>query len=208
MRRFVLAISLLVLLTLPFGCVSIRYPQAIARSLERGPEDFLCKAVVGPQSDGAFVVATTQVVAPAGKSVTFPGRPTDLALSPDGKVLAVKTTGRAGVDSPGADIVFLDMARQEVIQFLELTKGDNNFCGIAWSRDGQTLWTTDAESCLRSACRQENGARSQVQLGNECNGTFAWRDTVTLPGPNGKGASAPGGLHIDEARGRIYVALS
>ena len=195
MRRFVLAISLLALLTLPFGCVSTRYSQAIARSLELGPEDFLCKAVVGPQNDGAFVVATTQIVAPAGKSVTFPGRPTDLALSPDGKVLAVKTTGRSVVDSPGADIVFLDMARQEVIQFLELTKGDNSFCGIAWSRDGQTLWTTDADGCLRSAYRQENGA-------------FAWRDAITLPGPNGKGKSAPGGVCIDETRRRVYVTLS
>jgi YVTN family beta-propeller protein len=195
MRHFTLTTLMLLLLNLSFGCVSTPYSQAIGRSLARGPEDFLRKAVVGPQSDGAYVVATTQVVTPAGKSVTFPGRPTDLALSPDGKILAIKTTGRAVADSPGADIVFMDMARQEVIQLLQMAKGSNNFCGIAWSGDGKTLWTTDAEGCLRSACRQEDG-------------TFTWRDAITLPGPNGKGPSAPGGVYIDETRGRVYVTLS
>ncbi len=64
----------------------------IERAVARGPQDFLRQAVVGPQGDGTYVVATTQIVSPAGQSVVFRGRPTDLALHPDGNLLAVKSS--------------------------------------------------------------------------------------------------------------------
>ncbi len=195
MRKALLLLSSIVCAVLVAGCVSTAYSRALSRSIARGPEDFLCKAVVGPQSDGTFVVATTQVVSPAGESLEFPGRPTDLALSPEGRTLAIKTTGRSTPDAPDADIVFIDMQRRKVQQMLQVPRGDNNFCGIAWSSDGGTLWTTDAKGNLRPACRQADG-------------TFGWRDPIALPGPDGKGDSAPGGLCLDEARGRIYVTLS
>jgi len=195
MRTIPLPIPLILFVAVCSGCASTPYARSVARSLENGPCDFLQKAVVGPQSDGTFVVATTQAISPAGKSVTFPGRPTDLALSPDGKTLAVKTTGRSTATSRNADIVFIDMARQEVGQMLELPSGENNYCGIAWASDSRTLWTTDAAGCLRSACRREDG-------------TMEWRDAISLPGPDGKGASAPGGLCLDEEQGRVYVVLS
>lgn len=44
---------------------------------------------VGPQADGRIVVPTNQVLEPAGEQLLFGGRPTDLALSPDGKRLAI-----------------------------------------------------------------------------------------------------------------------
>ncbi len=187
----------LVFLTVPFAFteVSDSYEAAIARSCETKPQDFLRKAVVGPQGDGTYVVATTQIIAPAGTSVTFPGRPTDLDISPDGKTLAVKTTGRSTAAAKNADIIFIDMATRKIRQMLELPSGDNNFCGIAWSRDGRTLWTTDATNCMRSASPGTDGK-------------MEWRDAIALPGTGGTDPSAPGGLCLDEARGRIYVALS
>ena len=76
MYRIILVIGVALCAALPLGCATTPYARVIARSLnERSPEDFLEKAVVGPRGDGAFVVATTQVIEPAGKSVTFPGRP-------------------------------------------------------------------------------------------------------------------------------------
>ncbi len=195
MHRIPLLISLFFAATLASNVVSEVYNQSIARSLEAGPQDFLRKAVVGPQGDGTFVVATTQVIAPAGTSVTFPGRPTDLAVSPDGKTLAVKTTGRSTASAKNADIIFIDIASRKIRQMLELPSGDNNFCGIAWSGDGQTLWTTDATNCLRSASPGDDGK-------------MQWKDAVALPGTSGTNPSAPGGLCLDEARGRIYVTLS
>lgn len=195
MRLFPMLMSTLVVVIVISACGYDSYDRTITRSVASGPEDFLRKAVVGPQDDGTFVVATTQAIAPAGTSVAFPGRPTDLAVSPDGSTLAVKTTGRSSVSAKHADIVFFDVASREIRQMLELPSGDNNFCGIAWSRDGKTLWTTDATNCLRSACSDENGEMN-------------WRDAVVLPGTSGKNPSAPGGFCLDEARGRIYVSLS
>src|SRR5579862_7509050 len=45
---------------------------------------------VGLQPDGRVVVPTNQILNPAGLHVTFPGRPVDLALTPDGQTLVIK----------------------------------------------------------------------------------------------------------------------
>jgi len=177
------------------GCVSSPYWRSIERAIETAPEDFLAKAVVGPQGDGTYVVATTQVIEPAGESTEFPGRPTDIALSPDESVLVLKTTGRSTMTGAGGDLVFIDMASKTVRQLLEMPKGDNNFCGLEWSSDGQAVWATDAAGVLRCARRGADGA-------------FAWAGAIALPGPGGTGDSAPGGLLLDEPNGLIYVALS
>ena len=58
----------------------------------------------------SHVVATTQIVDPAGETVEFPGRRTDPALSPDETLLAVKTTGCSSLTPGLGDIVFIDMA--------------------------------------------------------------------------------------------------
>ena len=177
------------------GCVSSPYSRGVERAIEKAPGDFLAKAVVGPQGDGTYVVATTQIVAPAGESIEFPGRPTDIALSPDESVLVLKTTGRSTMTGAGADLVFIDMASRVVRQLLEMPKGENNFCGLAWTSDGQAVWATDAAGGLR--CAKKGG-----------DGAFAWAGQIALPGPGGKGDSAPGGLLLDESHGIIYVALS
>jgi YVTN family beta-propeller protein len=179
---------------LPLVCFSEPYSRGIARSLARGPDDFLAKAVLGPQGDGTYVVATTQIVKPAGETVQFPGRPTDLALSPDGTTLSVKTTG--GTYSPGlGDVLFIDTVTREIRQTLTFPSGGNTFCGLAWSGDGQTLWTTDSDGVL-------HGAKVQTD------GTFAWAHAIQLPGPKSKRNSAPGGLALDESSGLAYVTLS
>src|SRR5665213_3419460 len=45
---------------------------------------------VGPQPDGSILVPSNQLIRPAGFQVNIHGRPVDLALSPDGKLLFVK----------------------------------------------------------------------------------------------------------------------
>src|SRR5438067_1290066 len=66
---------------------------------------------VGLQPDGRVVVPTNQVLKPAGKNVTFPGRPVDLAWTEDGSTLVVKNM---------RDLVFLDPATGAVRQKLAL----------------------------------------------------------------------------------------
>jgi len=169
------------------GCVTgIHHPPGIQEALNRGPETFLDKVVVGPQDDGTYVVATTQRIAPTGETILFPGRPVDLALSPDGSLLAVKNKN---------DVTFISMATREIRQTLRLPSDGNSFCGIAWSRDGRTLWNTATEHFLRGATQQPDGS-------------FAWTIEVMLPGPDGGKNSSPGGFALDEDAGLAYVTLS
>ena len=46
--------------------------------------------VVGEVSAGRVVVPTNQVLTPAGRLLTFPGRPTDLAMLEDQRTVVVK----------------------------------------------------------------------------------------------------------------------
>ncbi len=168
------------------GCATVYRPAGIQEALNRGPETFLDKVVVGPQDDGTYVVGTAQLVDPAGETLLFPGRPVDLAVSPDGSLLAVKNKN---------DIVFIGMATREIRQTLRLPSDGNSFCGIAWSRDGRTVWNSATERYLRGATQGPDG-------------TFAWTAEIVLPGPGDGKNSSPGGLALDEDDGLAYVTLS
>jgi len=176
-----------------------------AAAQKKGEDRFEKKSVVGRQSDGTYVVPTSQVIDPAGTNVTFPGRPMDLALSPDESLLAVKNL---------KDIVFFDVAAQSIRQDLQLPGGGNSYAGIAWSDGGKKLWVTDTRGYLRAAKM-------------DATGVFAWSEEILLPSkflPDGqyaseneilekysraaKGRQYPGGFAIDEARGLIYVTLN
>src|SRR6516165_9049609 len=67
------------------------------------------RLAVGVQKDGRIVVPTNQVLSPAGKQVTFPGRPVDLALADQGKTLVAKNM---------RSLVFIDVATAAVKQTL------------------------------------------------------------------------------------------
>jgi YVTN family beta-propeller protein len=176
----------LILIFFAAGCVSIQHSRGVDRAFRGGPEDFLEKAVVGPQGDGTYVVPTTQRINPAGDTLLFPGRPVGLALSPDGTTMAVKNM---------KDILLVDPAARSIVQTLPLPKDGASFCGIAWSGDGSTVWTTSSKRYLHCAERDKDGF-------------FQWTGQVDLPGPKNRDNSAPGGLALDESRGKIYVTLS
>src|SRR4051794_19356780 len=75
--------------------------------------DEIDRLKVGVQPDGRVVVPTNQVLRPAGKQVTFPGRPVDLAWADDGRTLVVKNR---------TDLVFVDAAAGTIKQTLALPK--------------------------------------------------------------------------------------
>lgn len=167
------------------GCATVSPPAGIDSALKRGPDAFLVKAAVGPHDDGTYVVPTTQRIQPAGEQILFPGRPVDLAFSPDGALLAIKGKN---------DVILLDTASRSIKQTLKIPRDGNSFCGLAWSADG-TVWNSATEQYLRGAVKQSDGS-------------FAWKIEVVLPGPAGDKNSSPGGIAIDDAHGKLYVALS
>src|SRR5947208_1074901 len=76
------------------------------------PADERDRLKVGLQPDGRIVVPTNQILQPAGKQVTFPGRPVDLLLIEDGKTLVAKNM---------KNLVFIDAATGAGKQTLPLS---------------------------------------------------------------------------------------
>src|SRR4051812_25799238 len=90
--------------------------------IKSAKDKFEKKSLVGKQEDGSYVVPTSQIINPAGITITFPGRPIDLALNPKESILAVKNMD---------NIVFFDAASQAIMQTLSIPDdGGNTFTGI------------------------------------------------------------------------------
>ena len=89
---------------------------------------------VGRREGNKVVVPSNQVLEPAGRLVTFGGRPTDLALSPGGEFLAVLSMREVLVLSPRTGKI-LSRARF----------GGGSYAGILFDRKGRTIFA----SCIR-----------------------------------------------------------
>jgi len=188
-KRLMKSIAAILLLGLSFlfSCNSIKNKVEYNHQITEAPDLFNHRALVGPQEDGSHVVATSQIINPAGNTVVFPGRPTDLALNNSETILAVKNM---------SDLTFFDVNGQTIKQTLKLPKGGNTFAGIAWSSNDSIVWTSDTEGVLRSAILGENG--------------FIWHNEIALKGPENEdnNRSYPGGFAIDEDQDLIYITLS
>ncbi len=91
--------------------------------------------VVGLQRNGSYLVPTGQILRPVGKQLQFDGRPVDMALSPNGKTLALLLpTG----------IRLVDVAKGAFVG--DLNRSRHNFAGIAWSHDGTRLFSSATAS--------------------------------------------------------------
>ena len=141
---------------------------------------------VGPLADGGRMLATGQAIHPAGRMVTFAGRPVDLALAPDGRTLYVK-------DSRG--IVVIDAHAWKVRQELAFPSGGSSMHGIVVSRDGSRVYATTAQNLLCEATVGQDG-------------TAAWTRQFVLHGPQGAGDADPCGLALSPKETRVYVCLS
>jgi YVTN family beta-propeller protein len=141
---------------------------------------------VGPQADGSILVPSNQLLRPAGFQVYFPGRPVDLALSPDKELLAVKNRGS------------LDLIRirdRTILQSLAYNESGSSFTGLAFSKDGHKLFVTDAKNQVHVAELDEN-----LML--------HWTSPITLPSPAIGGYTVPGGFALNEQQSVIYVTLN
>ncbi|HEY7309162.1 MAG TPA: alkaline phosphatase family protein, partial [Gemmataceae bacterium] len=123
---------------------------------------------VGVQPDGRIVVPTNQILKPAGKQITFPGRPVDLALMNDGRTLVVKNK---------SDLIFLDTATAKIEQTLKSPVGFSTVGLVV--RDG-TVYVSDSAKHVRAARRQK--------------GKFAWLPEIELVKPKVGGDAYPTGL--------------
>ncbi len=106
---------------------------------------------VGPQPDGRIITPTNQVLRPAGRQVTFPGRPVDLALAEDGAVLVVKNM---------RDLVFIDLAAAKIKQTLTIPKAGFGVVGLMVR--GDRVYVGDNGDTVRTGAAE---GRRDIRLG-------------------------------------------
>ena len=140
---------------------------------------------VGMQADGSILVPTNQLLRPAGYQIQFSGRPVDLALSPNGKWLAV------------LNINSLDLIRvsdRSKIQSLKIKKG-GSFNGITFSKDGKKIYVSQARDFVMVA-----------ELGKD--NVLTWANQIEFSKPKIGGHPVPGGMVLDKENETLYVTLN
>jgi YVTN family beta-propeller protein len=106
---------------------------------------------VGEQPDDRIVVPTNQILQPAGRQITFPGRPVDLALVEDGRVLVVKND---------RSLNFIDLATGKVrqtIAFLPIGDPKPGFSVVGLAVHGGRIYASDAQGQVRVIERLRDG---------------------------------------------------
>ena len=138
---------------------------------------------VGDEVDGRIVVPTNQVLSPLGRQVAFTGRPTDVALSPDGRWLAVLNRH---------DALIINVENGEIVS--QASHEGGSYKGIVFTPDGRQLLM----SCIR-------GYLEVFAVSEE--GKLEKQDRISLPGVRDDNA-LPSGLAIDANGKSLWVALN
>jgi YVTN family beta-propeller protein len=132
---------------------------------------------VGVQPDGRVVVPTNQILRPAGRQITFPGRPVDLAFADDGKSLVVKCN---------RSLEFIDVVTGQVKQTLALPQTGDPRPGFSVVglvvHDGR-IYASDAQGHVRVARRDRNGS-------------YAFDTSIDMIRPRVGGLAHPAGMAL------------
>jgi YVTN family beta-propeller protein len=140
---------------------------------------------VGRTTDGSYLVPTTQLIQPAGETLTFGGRAIDLALSPDSKTLFVKY---------GQGILIVDAETWKIRDQISVGEG-GSIHGITVRRDGSRVYVTGNYNMLW------DGEISST-------GTVTFTRKINLPGPGGRSYSNPCGVGLSPDQKTAFVCLS
>ena len=155
--------------------VSVAFVAAVLAEPVRGDDE--TSISVGLHKDGSIVVPTNQILNPAGKQITFPGRPVDLAFAEDGRVLVIKNMD---------DLVFLDAASGVIRQILPVPAADKKkdppgFSVVGLQVRGEFVYATGAPRHVRVARRAANGK-------------YAWTESRLLAAPRDGGEADAAGV--------------
>ncbi len=114
------------------GWVGVLLLALLGALIAAGPAHLPPGTRVGELDGGRLLAPTGQLLLTesAAATIPIPGRPVDLALSPDGKLLAV--LHNLGVD-------FVDTSSQGILR--RVLTGPTSYLGLAFSPDGESLYT-------------------------------------------------------------------
>jgi YVTN family beta-propeller protein len=145
---------------------------------------------VGPTPHG-MIVATRQLIRPAGKSVEFRGRPNDLVVAPDGKTVYAKSS---------EGIIVIDSASWQILAQVKYAgkfpgKSGSSPHGIVMNRQGSRLYVTVAQSKLLEASVDGDGKLEFIR-------------SIELPAPAGdKRQTFPCGVALSPDQRTAVVCL-
>lgn len=141
---------------------------------------------IGPQPDGSVLVPTNQLLRPTGFQILLPGRPVDIALSPDERWLAV-------LNRKSLDLIRVN--DRVIMQTLPFGRSGASFHGICFSPDGKMIYASEARDRILVALMD----RRHI---------LHWDKPIKLPRPKIGGDPVPGGFVLDEKNDLLFVTLS
>ena len=136
---------------------------------------------VGPLPDGEQVIPTKQILRAAGQPLQFSGRPVDLVLSPDGKIVYLKNIN---------NLLVVDTATWTLLQTATYPGSGASLHGIAMRHDGSHVYVTGAGNEL-------------YDWSVATNGTVTFSRSIPMPA-----GSYPCGLALAADDSKAYVCLS
>ena len=156
----------------------------IAFAQTQGQERFELK--VGPQPDGSILVPSNQLLRPAGSQIYMPGRPVDIDLISNGKLLLVKNM---------RSLDLINLKDKSVIQSLPYDKGGSSFTGICSSKENRTIYLSEGSTKVLVAHYDKKNVLS-------------WDKPVIMPNPAIGGDPGPGGITLNGKGDRLLVTLT
>ncbi len=137
------------------------------------------RMIVGTRYGRRVLVPSNQLLDPAGQRIEFPGRPVDLALSPDGGMLAVLLPSGIQIFSPeGQKLRFIPAATASIAGLTFTPDGERIAASTLGSRGVHSVTLADVKG---------SGATSQLRMPRN---------------------AEPTGLAFDPAGKYLYVALN
>jgi YVTN family beta-propeller protein len=190
------------------GLVTVLATAQTATPPENGDLTNWKTAQVGQQQGRslAAVLPTDQAIHPAGQTTAFEGRPSAIALRPDGRTGAILKTTRTFGQGKGP-LLILELASGKVLQeFSPFDASEASFNGIAYSPDGSKLFASEANGFLMMASvaadgRLFRGRKIKLPVTNPKWGEFRYR-------PEGSNSGYPGGIAVTPDGRFLYVTLS
>ena len=163
----------------------------------------------GPQRPTAnSITPQGWYVSPAGTQTQLGDKPFGIALSPDGKYLAVTNDG-AGTQS----IMVVDRATSKVIQTIDYTGPEGVYVGIAYSPDGSKLYASAGGTFFdQDGTPDQKGLYNGVRVYNVDPATGKLTETapILIPRPVGTDGNAvnlfTAGLALSADGNTLYVA--
>lgn len=141
---------------------------------------------VGMQPKGSILVPSNQLLRPAGFQVYLPGRPIDLILSHDEKLLFVKNMN---------SLDLINVSDRTILQSLPYPNSGASPTGMCLSADGHHVVVTDASNHINIAT---------LDKGN----IMRWEKSIILPAPAIGGPPVPCGVAFNDTEDKLYVTLS